>query len=105
MTGTGGWAYFSATRYMLGMKPEFDHFVVDPCVPADWKEFHMSRVWRGARMEISVQNPDGVMKGVREIRLDGETVSRIPVLPEGSTHQVQVIMGQECPEKGRKTDD
>lgn len=94
MTGTGGWAYFSATRYMLGMKPEFDHFEIDPCVPGDWKEFRMTREWRGARMEISVENPDGVMKGVREIRLDGEKVDRIPVLPEGSTHQVQVIMGR-----------
>ena len=94
MTGTGGWAYFSATRYMLGMKPEFDHFEIDPCVPGDWKEFRMTREWRGARMEIRVENPDGVMKGVREIRLDGEKVDRIPVLPEGSTHQVQVIMGR-----------
>ncbi len=54
----------------------------------------MTREWRGARMEIRVENPDGVMKGVREIRLDGEKVDRIPVLPEGSTHQVQVIMGR-----------
>ena len=42
------------------MKPQFDHFDIDPCVPADWKKFYMTREWRGARMEISVDNPDGV---------------------------------------------
>ena len=25
MTGSGGWAYFSATRYMLGIRPDFEH--------------------------------------------------------------------------------
>lgn len=93
MTGTGGWAYFSATRYMLGMKPQFDHFDIDPCVPADWKKFYMTREWRGARMEISVDNPDGVMKGVKEIWLDEKKVSRIPVLTAGSHHQIRVVMG------------
>ena len=39
MTGSGGWAYLSATRYMLGIRPDFEHLTIDPCIPADWKEF------------------------------------------------------------------
>ena len=35
MTGSGGWAYFSATRYILGMRPGFETLEIDPCVPAD----------------------------------------------------------------------
>ena len=53
LTGTGGWAYFSATRYILGMKPQFDHFDIDPCVPADWKKFYMTREWRLSLIHIS----------------------------------------------------
>lgn len=93
MTGSGGWSYFSATRYMLGMRPQFDELLIDPCVPADWKEFSMSRVWRGAKFNISVVNPDGVMKGVKELYLDGAKVDKIPVQAEGSTHDVKVVMG------------
>ena len=93
MTGSGGWSYFSATRYMLGMRPQFDELLIDPCVPADWKEFSMSRVWRGAKFNISVVNPDGVMKGVKELYLDGTKVDKIPVQAEGSTHDVKVVMG------------
>ncbi len=93
MTGTGGWAYFSATRYMLGMRPQFDNLEIDPCVPADWKEFSMVREWRGATYEIEVTNPDGVMKGVKEIYLDGDKVERIPLMDNGTTHQVKVVMG------------
>lgn len=93
MTGSGGWSYFSATRYMLGVKPQFDYLLVDPCVPADWKEFSVKREWRGAKYDITVQNPDGVMKGVKKIIVDGAECENIPAFAEGSSHQVTVIMG------------
>lgn len=93
MTGSGGWAYFSATRYMLGIRPDFEHLTIDPCIPADWKEFSAVRRWRGAEYDIHVENPDGVMKGVQELYLDGEKVERIPVMAQGSRHDVRVVMG------------
>lgn len=93
MTGSGGWAYFSATRYMLGIRPDFEHLTIDPCIPADWKKFSAVRRWRGAEYKIHVENPDGVMKGVQELYLDGEKVERIPVMAQGSRHNVRVVMG------------
>ena len=93
MTGSGGWAYFSATRYMLGIRPDFEHLTIDPCIPADWREFSTVRRWRGAEYDIHVENPDGVMKGVQELYLDGEKVERIPVMAQGSRHDVRVVMG------------
>lgn len=93
MTGSGGWAYFSATRYMLGIRPDFEHLTIDPCIPADWKKFSAVRRWRGAEYKIHVENLDGVMKGVQELYLDGEKVERIPVMAQGSRHDVRVVMG------------
>ena len=93
MTGSSGWAYFAATQYLLGVRPGFEHLIVDPCIPADWREFSVSRVWRGARYEIHVSNPDGVEKGVKEIYVDGKRVDFIPILPAGSVCRVEVVMG------------
>ena len=93
MTGSGGWSYFSATRYILGIRPQFDSLLVDPCIPADWKEFEATRVFRGAEYQIRVENTDGVMKGVKEIWVDGTKSEKIPVMPEGTVHQVKIIMG------------
>lgn len=93
MTGSAGWAYYSATRYMLGIRPDFDTLVIDPCVPADWKHFDVNRVWRGAKYEIEVENPNGVMKGVKELYVDGERVDAVAAQPEGTTHHVKVVMG------------
>jgi N,N'-diacetylchitobiose phosphorylase len=93
MTGTGGWAYFSATRYMLGIRPDFEELIVDPCIPADWDKFSFIREFRGSKYQIQVENPQGVMKGVKEIYLDGDLVDKIPVSHQKSTYQVKIIMG------------
>ena len=93
MTGSSGWAYYAATQYLLGVRPEFDGLHVDPCIPADWKEFSVTRCWRGAEYRIHVTNPDGVEKGVKEIRMDGRRVEALPVLPVGSVCTAEVVMG------------
>ena len=93
MTGSGGWSYYSATAYILGIRPDFDTLTVDPCVPNDWKEFNVSRVWRGATYDITVTNPNGVMKGVTEITVDGVKTDSIPAFPAGTKHVVKVCMG------------
>lgn len=93
MTGSGGWAYFSATRYILGIRPDYDALTVDPCIPADWKAFDVTREWRGSRYDIHVDNRAGVEYGVKEILLDGERAERIPAFSDGSAHRVTVIMG------------
>lgn len=93
MTGSSGWAYYAATQYLLGIRPDFDSLTIDPCIPADWKEFSVVRKWRGAEYCIHVTNPDGVEKGVVRITLDGKAVSKIPVMEAGSAAQIEVIMG------------
>lgn len=94
MTGSGGWAYFAATRYMLGIRPDYDTLTVDPCIPADWNEFDLVREWRGTRYEIHVDNAAHVESGVKEIYLDGARVDAIPAFADRSEHKVTVIMGR-----------
>ena len=93
MTGSSGWAYYAATQYLLGVRPDFDALTVDPCIPADWREFCLRRRWRGAEYIIHVTNPDGVEKGVVSLTSDGKPVERLPVLPAGSVCRVEVVMG------------
>lgn len=93
MTGTGGWAYFSNTQYMLGIKPGYDKLILDPCIPKDWDSFKVSRKFRGAQYDIYIRNPKGVNKGIVEIKVEGEIVEYIPILEEGKVCQVIVTMG------------
>ena len=94
MTGSGGWAYFAATRYLLGVRPDFDGLTVDPCIPSDWKSFRVVRKWRGAEYHILVENPDGKQKGVTSMTVNGEKVdgNTVPMQPAGSVCEVVVRM-------------
>jgi N,N'-diacetylchitobiose phosphorylase len=95
LTGSAGWNYVAATQWILGVRLSFDGLIVDPCVPSDWKQFEVNRVWRGATFRIRVDNPDGVEHGVRTVSLDGVAVAgAIPPQPAGSTHDVVVVMGR-----------
>ena len=95
MTGSGGWSYFSATRYMLGIRPDYDHLEIDPCISKKWKSFDAVRVWRGGTYKIHVENPDGVSKGVRSITVNGEAADRIEPIGKSKIAYVSVVMGKE----------
>lgn len=94
LTGTAAWNYFAITQYILGIRPEFDGLYIDPCIPASWKEFTVVRHFRGTEYRIRITNPDGHMKGVRTLYLDGQKLDGqlVPIMPAGETHQVEVIM-------------
>lgn len=93
MTGSGGWAYFSATRYMLGIRPQMDYLEIDPCIPEGWDGFTVTRKWRGAEYRITVQNPEHVSKGIKKIYVNQKEETVIPVGKQGDTYEVTVIMG------------
>lgn len=94
LTGSSGWMYTAATQWILGLRLTFDGLIIDPCIPEDWKEFQVTRQWRGATFHITVKNPDRVQKGVKSIVLNGTPLQgAIPPQAAGTTHDVVVTMG------------
>jgi len=94
LTGSAGWFYTAATHWLLGIRPDLDGLVVDPCIPETWPEFKVARRWRDATFHVTVQNPHGVQEGVRALSLDGAPMrGTIPPQEPGTVHQVVAIMG------------
>ncbi|MFZ2538684.1 MAG: N,N'-diacetylchitobiose phosphorylase [Oscillospiraceae bacterium] len=93
LTGSAGWAYFAATRYMIGIRFGFDTMIVDPCIPAEWDGFKATRRWRDAQFDITVSNPNHVQKGIKSIKLNGNVVSSITPMEKGSVNTIEVLMG------------
>jgi N,N'-diacetylchitobiose phosphorylase len=93
LTGSAGWAYHAVTHWILGVRPGYAGLTIDPCIPADWREFEITREWRGAIYHIIVKNPIGLQKGVKTTTLNGEPVEGpIPVQKEGSINEVVISM-------------
>ena len=94
LTGTAAWNYYAITQYILGVRPEYDGLLVDPCIPSSWEGFMVQRKFRNAHYNITVKNPGHVSKGIKEIIIDDEKVDGniLPVFADGNTHNVTVIM-------------
>ena len=94
LTGTAAWNYFAVTQYILGIRPQYDGLLIDPCIPSDWKSFTVIRRFRGTTYEIKVSNRNGMMKGVKQIRIDGKSLSGniLPLIHTEKIVNVEVEM-------------
>ena len=93
LTGTAAWMWLTVSQYILGIKPDYEGLLIDPCLPQTAREYTVSRRFRGAYYTIHVQNPQGVAKGVKSITLDGQAIEgNVVPFSEGS-HTVEVVMG------------
>lgn len=94
LTGTAAWTFYNVSRFILGIKPDYDGLVVDPCLPDDITEFTVTRKFRGDTFNIAVDNTAKAQKGVAKLIVDGEEVPFGPIKPVGDkVRDVKVIMG------------
>ncbi len=94
LTGTAAWTFVNISQYILGVYPTLKGLSVDPCVPADFGDFSVKRVYRGVEYDISVKQ-NGAQKGVKELIVDGVKVEGtvIPYDASKKTVKVEVVMG------------
>jgi len=95
LTGTAAWNFVAITQYILGVRPDYNGLVIDPCIPKKWKHFEVRRVFRNATYDIHVKNPNGVNKGVKGLKVDGMRIEGnvAPVFSDGKVHKVEVELG------------
>ena len=94
LSGTATWAYYSAAHHILGIRPDYDGLIIDPCVPEDWKSFSATRRFRKKQINIQFKNPEGIQKGNVSIHVNGTAVegNKIPVDLLKDTNDVTVLM-------------
>ena len=95
LTGTAAWTFLNASQYILGIRPDYDGLIVDPCIPSFMDGFTAKRDFRGTTYHIEVENPDHVEKGVASVTVDGNAIegNLIPVDAAKKEVHVKVIMG------------
>lgn len=97
LTGTAAWTFVSISQSILGVIPELEGLRIAPSIPAEWNEYTVHRIFRGAEYDITVKNPDHVESGVLEIRVNGEIISGtvLPLMKCGEKTKVEVLMKKE----------
>jgi cellobiose phosphorylase len=74
LTGTAAWSFVSVSQWILGIRPDFDGLIIDPCLPAEWRKVQIKRVFRGCRLMIYIENPFGCSKNCDGMDVDGQWI-------------------------------
>jgi N,N'-diacetylchitobiose phosphorylase len=72
LSGAATWAYYAATQYILGIQTDYKGLKIDPCIPAEWDKFNVTRRFRSKVLDIEVINESHKEKGVSKLILNDE---------------------------------
>jgi cellobiose phosphorylase len=69
---------------------------MNPCIPRQWRRFEVAYRHGSTLYRITVENPNGVCRGVSRTSIDGKVIpgeAIIPLADDGREHDVQVVLG------------
>lgn len=91
LTGTASTVMVGCVEGILGMRPDLNGLTVAPSIPSDWKEFSIDKNFRGKKLNIKVQNPNGAESGYKEFYLNGEKLDK-NYIPESMMKDVNEVV-------------
>jgi cyclic beta-1,2-glucan synthetase len=82
---------------ILGIHLRGRVLAIDPCVPRAWTGFEFTYKCGSSRYRITVENPNGVSRGVVSATLDGREIPSTPceitLIDDGNYHYGLVTLG------------
>ncbi len=92
LTGTAAWTFTDISQYILGVYPTLKGLSIDPCVPSDFGDFKIHRVYRDASYNIEVHT-NGSEKGVKKLTVNGKEIPGSTVIPyDPSVKEYNVVV-------------
>jgi cellobiose phosphorylase len=89
LSGTAAWNYVAITQWILGIRPTYVGLRVAPVIPAAWKKFEATRMFRGVRYVVLVERKGSGNEVLLEV--DGKPIDgNIIPLPVDGAKEVHV---------------
>ncbi len=81
LTGTASTVMVGCVEGICGIRPGIDYIDICPALPSEWKSIKIDKTFRGKRLHITVNNPDGKQGKGAVCTVNGKTLDgyRIPV--------------------------
>lgn len=93
-TGSSGWLFQAGLHHILGVKITGDGVIINPCIPASWDNLKISMKLHRGELNIQILNPNKVMRGVKEVTVNGAAhTAGKPIPLTGELLNIVVKMG------------
>jgi len=89
-TGSAAWMHRAGIEGLIGLRRAGDTLILDPCFPGDWPQVKAEIRIGGARLSVTIDNPNQSGRGVARATLDGVALSPqegrllVPLSPNAS---------------------
>jgi cellobiose phosphorylase len=90
LTGTASWNFVAVSQSILGIRPEYDGLLIDPCIPENFKGYKIIRHYQNAIYNITIENPHKKSKGIKHLIVDGKKIEGniIPSFKDNKIHNI-----------------
>lgn len=90
LTGTASTVMVGCVEGILGMRPDFAGLRIAPSVPKTWKAFSIEKTFRGKKLYIRVENPNGKECGCTALYVNGTQLADNYVPESAMTAQTEI---------------
>ena len=92
LTGTASTVMVGCVEGILGMRPDLGGIRIAPSIPKEWKALEIDKDFRGKKLHIRVENPDGKESGCASLVVNGKDVGGDYVPEEMLTDQTEIVL-------------
>ncbi len=92
LTGTASTVLVGCVEGILGMRPDFCGIKIAPSIPREWKALEIQKDFRGKKLHIRVENPNGKETGCERLTVNGSEVAGNYVPEALLTDQTEIVL-------------
>ncbi len=74
LSGTAAWMYLAVSQYMMGVKPVWNGLKITPCLPEEWDNVKITRMFRGTEYKITIQKGAEESLTVDGVKVEGNVI-------------------------------
>ena len=75
LTGTASTVMVGCVEGILGIRPDLGGLKLAPAIPASWDRLEIEKDFRGRKLHIVIENPDGKQSGCSRLYVNGTELS------------------------------
>ena len=92
LTGTASTVMVGCVEGILGLRPDLHGIKIAPSIPKEWTTLEIDKAFRGRRLHIRVENPEGHQSGCASLKVNGAAVPGDYIPEDLLTEDTQIVL-------------
>lgn len=92
LTGTASTCMVGCVEGICGMRPDLYGLWICPSIFSEWKEMTIDKVFRGKKLHITIQNPNGKESGFTSLTINGKMAERPYVAEKELLDENEIVL-------------